>query len=690
MLKVCNLHKPVFFFTLFCFLVWVLPSCKQQSNVDRQPTMLDSLIERANSMKEVDNFKGASKYIDSVFALIQAPTVKDRFAYYHFYYDMYYDMHDTTRVLQYTDSMIWLLESTNSQKVLSEEYAIANYTKADRLFEQNNFIEAFRYYHISKEIAKANRDSCILGYFNYKLGMVLYRGEQYSKSIRYFKESFDGLNSCGDWLPYFYRMQELDGNIALCYNKLGKYDSALIHFNAALVRIEEGKQKYPESKRMLFEKAAGVVFGNMGTAYMGLKKYHEAETVFLKSIRSNEKKGYDNYDAQYTRIKLADLYIITGRLQEAGRYLDVVKMVLDTLPGAEVRLRWYNSKWKYANAVNNPADAGTFQLAYFMLKDSLNMANRKIYQMDLDGRVQNMEHETQITALEKTTESRNMYLVLALFACLMSVIIGFLVYLNWRESRKHIAKLTELNDEISAQKQKLEAAISTIGKSTDEKDRILKAVSHDMRSPVNSALALTDLLLSDKEDLTAEQQSYLELIRESCNNALFLTKDLLEAATLKTEELKKEALDVNSMMKGVTELLGFKAAEKNQQINLTLSPESIAAQLNKEKMTRVINNLVNNAIKFSPSGGQINVAVSKRDNDLVIAIKDNGIGIPDNIKDKIFDLFTEAKRFGTSGEQPYGLGLSISRQIVEAHGGHIWFDSVHGAGTTFYVSLPLL
>lgn len=690
MLKVCNLHKPVFFFALFCFLVWALPSCKQQSDIDRRPTVLDSLIERANSLKEVDNFAGASAYIDSVYALIQGPTVKDRFAYYHFYYDMYYDMHDTARVLQYTDSMIWLLESTNSQQVLSEEYAIANYTKADRLFEQNNFTEAFRYYHISKEIAKANNDSCILGYFNYKLGMVLYRGEQYSKSIRYFMEAFDGLNSCGDWLPYFYRMQELDGNIGLCYNKLGKYDSALIHFNAALLRIEVGKKKYPDNKRMLFEKAEGVTLGNMGTAYVGLKKYQEAENVFLKSILINERKGYDNYDAQYTRIKLTDLYITTGRLQEAGRYLDTVKTVLDTLPSAEVRLRWYNSKWKYANSVNNPTDAGTFQLAYFMLKDSLNMTNRKIYQMDLDGRVQNMEHETQITALEKTGESRNIYLILALFACFMSAIIGLLVYLNWRESRKHIVKLTELNDEINAQKQKLEAAIMTIGKGTDEKDRILKAVSHDMRSPVNSALALTDLLLSDKESLTVEQQSYLELIKESCNNALFLTKDLLEAATLKTEELKKEWLDVNMMMKSVTELLGFKAAEKNQQINLTLSPEPIAAQLNKEKMTRVINNLVNNAIKFSPPGGQINVAVSKRDNDLVIAIKDNGIGIPDNIKDKIFDLFTEAKRFGTSGEQPYGLGLSISKQIVEAHGGHIWFDSVHGAGTTFYVSLPLV
>jgi len=72
-----------------------------------------------------------------------------------------------------------------------------------------------------------------------------------------------------------------------------------------------------------------------------------------------------------------------------------------------------------------------------------------------------------------------------------------------------------------------------------------------------------------------------------------------------------------------------------------------------------------------------------------ISVKDHGIGIPPEMKDKIFDMFTEAKRSGTAGEQSFGLGLAISKQIVEAHGGRIWFESRQGKGTTFFIDLPI-
>lgn len=73
---------------------------------------------------------------------------------------------------------------------------------------------------------------------------------------------------------------------------------------------------------------------------------------------------------------------------------------------------------------------------------------------------------------------------------------------------------------------------------------------------------------------------------------------------------------------------------------------------------------------------------------VTISVSDQGIGIPPEMKDKIFDMFTEAKRIGTKGEQPFGMGLAIAKQIVEAHGGIIWCESVPGIGTTFYVELP--
>ena len=108
-----------------------------------------------------------------------------------------------------------------------------------------------------------------------------------------------------------------------------------------------------------------------------------------------------------------------------------------------------------------------------------------------------------------------------------------------------------------------------------------------------------------------------------------------------------------------------------------------------EKFRRVIRNLITNAIKFSPEYSKIKVSAEIREGHLLVKVKDKGIGIPDQLKDKIFDPFTTAKRFGTSGEKPIGLGLSIAKQIVEAHGGEIWFKSNEGGGTSFYIEIPV-
>ncbi|RZJ84377.1 MAG: HAMP domain-containing histidine kinase, partial [Chryseobacterium sp.] len=152
------------------------------------------------------------------------------------------------------------------------------------------------------------------------------------------------------------------------------------------------------------------------------------------------------------------------------------------------------------------------------------------------------------------------------------------------------------------------------------------------------------------------------------------------------EGLKKEPVEMHTLLLYCVDLLKYKAAEKEQKILLTA--EDIVVNVNREKIWRVVSNLVVNAIKFSPRGSDIELELLDKGDSIQIKVADHGIGIPTAIKDKIFDTFTDAKRQGTSGEQSFGLGLAISRQIVEAHQGKIWFESVPDAGTAFYVELP--
>ncbi len=108
-------------------------------------------------------------------------------------------------------------------------------------------------------------------------------------------------------------------------------------------------------------------------------------------------------------------------------------------------------------------------------------------------------------------------------------------------------------------------------------------------------------------------------------------------------------------------------------------------------MWRVVSNIVNNAIKFSPANTTINVKLKRKNNSSVLlSVEDHGIGIPDNLHDKIFTMHPESGRTGTAGEESHGLGLSIASKIVAEHNGKIWFESKVGSGSVFYVELPCI
>ena len=198
-------------------------------------------------------------------------------------------------------------------------------------------------------------------------------------------------------------------------------------------------------------------------------------------------------------------------------------------------------------------------------------------------------------------------------------------------------------------------------------------------------------MASDGSSLKLEDA--LKLIKNASDNSLELINDLLGLSNIEPGKLKKEATDVNRFIAGCVRLLEFKANEKQQTLTVHLPEKPLNIQVNQEKMNRVINNLVGNAIKFSNEGGQIIVAVSQKGNDLQIMVKDNGIGIPAQLQPKVFDVFSPARRMGTRGERSYGLGLSISRQIVEALRGHIVAENRRDAtgaviGARFVVTLP--
>ncbi|OSZ78960.1 hypothetical protein CAP35_12140 [Chitinophagaceae bacterium IBVUCB1] len=671
----------------------LLQSCKQGGQVNSGDEVLtpamDAALKQGYDLWVKGDTVASFATADAALRNLPAPTVVDKYEYYHFYSERYSNIRDNEKSMRYVDSMLALFGAEPQHIELKRRYASANYYKGDRLSHKKDYDNAYRYYYKGRNAANNINDSCLLARYDYRLGMILYNNEQYKDAINSFLLANAELEVCNDGTNHAYRQQEVLGNIGLCYKHINMPDSAMYYYQQASAyvgrHIRQGKWKNIDYA----EKIEAYLLGNIGDVYAAKGQIAEAERYYLLSIDTINKNEASCSEVHLVKVKLADLYIGQQRYADAFVLAQQVGTYLYNHKDDALRAAWTKMMAAYYTHTGNKQQAYDYLNAYQQLKDSLEDERRGSWHLDFRERIKLMDGETTIWTMKKKEGMRMLYLFIALFACIATFAIAFLIYRNAKITRRHLKELTGLSTNMRYQKMQLEKALERISLSDKEKDRILKAVSHDMRSPVNATLALAELIETDAHGLSAEQKEYLGLLKDSCNNALALTKDLLEIATLHAEKMEKTPVDVHALIANTVELLKFKAAEKQQNILLQLPAENIVASLNKEKIGRVLTNLITNAIKFSPQAQVITVACSADENGLLFTIKDAGIGIPDEIKDKIFDLFTDAKRFGTSGEQPYGLGLSISKQITEAHGGKIWFDSVAGQGTTFYVQLPM-
>lgn len=152
--------------------------------------------------------------------------------------------------------------------------------------------------------------------------------------------------------------------------------------------------------------------------------------------------------------------------------------------------------------------------------------------------------------------------------------------------------------------------------------------------------------------------------------------------------MMKQRVDVVRMAKRTVQQYQESERRINKVFHLSASSDSIFIELDENKFMQSINNLISNAIKFTPDGGIITVSLEEEEEAVLFKVADNGIGIPEKYHVTLFEKFTNARRPGIKGEPSVGLGMSIIKTIVEWHHGKIWFESEVNKGTTFYISLP--
>ncbi|WP_214070016.1 HAMP domain-containing sensor histidine kinase [Mucilaginibacter sp. dw_454] len=219
------------------------------------------------------------------------------------------------------------------------------------------------------------------------------------------------------------------------------------------------------------------------------------------------------------------------------------------------------------------------------------------------------------------------------------------------------------------------------------KNEILGIVAHDLRNPLTAIRVLASMMEDDRS-INADNQENVQMIKASCDKATAIINDLIETAhNDKNSSFDIEEVELNQyLLRIVDEWAKNKTGHTNILYYGTSKP--IYTHINLEKMQRVMDNLISNAVKFSGDSDHVEIRLRVNDEGhIFIDIKDFGMGIPERLLPYIFDRFSRASRQGVRGEESVGLGLSIVKQIVEKHGGSIEVVSTEKEGTTFTIHM---
>ncbi len=223
------------------------------------------------------------------------------------------------------------------------------------------------------------------------------------------------------------------------------------------------------------------------------------------------------------------------------------------------------------------------------------------------------------------------------------------------------------------------------------KSEFISSVSHELRTPLTSIKGFSSLLVREKfGKLPPEAKKRLEKIDENVNKLVDMVNTLLDIARIESRrmEIKIFPADIVQLIKDVGELLMPQMLNKNITFTTEL-PEKLNVMMDKNLMERVLINIINNAIKFTPANGKISVKCNTDGSKAVIAISDTGCGMSEIDKEKVFQEFYRASNPETASVIGTGLGLSLVKKIIDSHGQKIWVESELNKGTTFYFTLDL-
>jgi len=599
----------------------------------------------------------------------------------------YYSSIGTTylELNNYKKSLEYYLKSLEISKELDEEEAIASlYRSIGNVYSEiTSYEAALNYYLDALEIYKKLNNQPGLSAMYNNIGIIYQNFKENDKALVYFQKSLDieiNLdNEAGQSTAY--------NNIGTVHDDLGNKSKALEYYNKSL-EID---------KKFNSEEGISTALNNIGLIHIDIGDYKKAYSFLNQSLEINKKRK-DNFSIANNYNNLAKLSIRQKKYTEAKNYLSTSIAISQQIDAKELLIEAYDFLYIIYSEENNFQKALEYFKLYAEMNDSIfsKEANNRIAEMSIKYETENIESENEL--LRKNNEihllqlkrQKNLqrYWIAFTILILALTILGFS---QVRLKKKTNDLLESKNNQLKDANNRLSSSEKNLKELNATKDKFFSIIAHDLKNPFQALLGFSETLYTRHNELSGNEiKEYSKIIYESSQNLFNLLGNLLQwsKSQLGSIKMAPEKLNLSNILEEATSLLTLPAEKKNIKLRNNI-PYNFTVFADKHIVSTVLRNLVSNAIKFTNEGGEISISSEIKNNEALISVVDNGLGIkPENL-DKLFKIDYSYSTKGTNNEQGTGLGLILCKELVEENNGKIWCESTYGKGSTFYFTLPI-
>ncbi len=558
--------------------------------------------------------------------------------------------------LQINDSLLILANLNNLGYTY---YNLGNYSEA-----MENLLRALNIY-------KRTKEQYGLGYTLNNIGQVYLKLKNFSMASEYFNQAIEVGESTKNKNTILYT----SNNLGFLNLEQGKYQEAENFFKKSIEITEEVSNKNWEATAY---SGLGQTYYHLGNVDKAYKEFHKSLSL---RVEIKELKGISEIYFYLSKISVS-----TEKLDSAMYYLNISQNIAQDA-GIKDQLLDNFKLYKELFTQQDLLDSALiYQSHYIELREKQFDENsaRSIDGIQLEIKEEETARElaSKDIQLAKKSFQLNFFIALAIFIFLITLV----VFWFYKTQKKLGEALKVKNLRISKQRDEIIRKNEELSTLNIEKNDLISIVSHDLKSPLSNIRALIGLIKLPPLPPENRSAEFLEMINESTFRLNNMIEKILDVEAIESKKLniKLEKVNLSEIAQSTINRFDAEATRKKIQLHANIS-ENVMIKADKSYLIQVLENLLSNAVKFSPKGKNIYINVTAHKNKALCEVKDEGPGLSDNDKKKLFRKYQKLSNVPTANESSTGLGLSIVKKFVNSMGGEIWCESELGKGASFFV-----